>query len=296
MKKNIQFKTLELPNGETLGYRECGYGSINLLLIHGNLGSSLSFDTLMERIPDDFKAYAVDLRGFGASTYNKPAEAIRDLSQDIKLFVDALEINNLILAGWSAGGAVAMQFSVDYPDYVEKLILINSCSIKGYPVFKRNILGRPIQGQYAKTKQDMTTLLGTLKKAFDEKKMDTINKIFDMELFKIKKPEEERYKAYREEVTKQRNVVDFNYSLINFNISRENNGVVPGTGEVDKIEVPVLILQGDKDTLVNMTMAEEIKKGIGENAELITIKESGHVPFIDNLDELLYNMVNFVRW
>lgn len=296
MKKTIQFKTVELSNGETLGYRECGYGNRSFLLIHGNLGSSLSWDTFMERMPDDFMAYAVDLRGFGGSSYNNPAETIRDLSKDIKEFVDILELKNLIVVGWSAGGAVAMQFAVDYPDYVSKLIFINSCSIKGFPVFKRNIFGRPIQGQYAKTKEDMATLLATLKKAFEEKNMDTIKKVFDMELFRLKKPEAEKYKAYQEEVAKQRNVVDFNYSLSLFNISHANNGVVDGTGEVDKIEAPVLVLQGDKDNLVTMNMAEEIKKGIGENAELITLKDCGHVPFVDNIDELMYNVVNFARW
>ncbi|TDT57253.1 alpha/beta fold hydrolase [Fonticella tunisiensis] len=294
MGKNIVFKTLELSNGETLGYREAGEGDRTLLLIHGNMSSSLNWDIFMENMPENFRMYAVDLRGFGASTYNKPIETIKDLSDDIKLFADALGLKEIIAAGWSAGGTVAMQLASDYPELIKKLILIDSSSIKGYPVFKRNLLNRPMQGQYVKTKAEMTRLLSYLKSTFEKKNVADIKKICDSEIYTIKKPDESRYDKYAEEITKQRNIVDFNYGLSIFNISHVNNGVVNGTGEVDRITMPVLVVQGDKDKLVTMDMAREIKDGIGDNAELVILKDSGHVPFVDNPEDLIKAVVEFI--
>jgi 2-hydroxy-6-oxonona-2,4-dienedioate hydrolase len=294
MSENIIFNSVELSNGEKIAYRQSGNGYIPLLLIHGNLGSSLIWDTFMDNLPGNCRAYAIDLRGFGESTYNKPAATIKELAEDIKLFVDKLGLQNLVVCSWSAGGAVAMQFAVDHGEYVNRMILINSSSVKGYPVLKRNIFGKQLEGQYAKTRADMVTLLSTLNNAFRDKKMDTIKKIFDTEIFKIKKPDEFKYKAYMQEVTKQRNVVDFNYSLVNFNISKENNGVVDGTGEVDRLNMPILILQGDKDTLVTMEMAKEIREGIGENAELKVLNNCGHLPFVDDIDEVMNRVIEFL--
>src|SRR5690625_2557204 len=131
-----ELKKQKLCNGETLGYRERPGGEEVLLLIHGNQASSLQWEVLFENLDSLYKVYAVDLRGFGTSTYHTAIESMKDFSEDLKLFVDELGLDNFYLMGWSNGGGVAMQFAANYADYVQKLILLASLSTRGYPIYK----------------------------------------------------------------------------------------------------------------------------------------------------------------
>lgn len=295
MGRDILLKSVKLPNGETLAYREAGEGDRDVLLIHGNMSSSLSWDVFMESLPDGFRSIAVDLRGFGESTYKKPISAIKDIADDLKLFIEELDMENLIVAGWSAGGAVALQLAADYPVHIEKLILIESTSIKGFPVVKRDASGKAVAGQYVKTKKEMEKLLAGFKSTLEKKDVAALKKMCDTTLYLFNKPEEERYSNYIKEMAKQRNIEDFNYALSVFNISHDNNGLTDGTGEVDRISMPTLVIHGTKDYLVTKTMAEEIKNGIGDNASLVELSKSGHVPFVDNLAGLMDLVMNFIN-
>lgn len=295
MKKKITLKSINLPNGETLAYRTVGNCGKTLLLVHGNMNSSVNWDLLMENLPEDYTIYAVDQRGFGDSTYKNPISSIRDVSDDIKLFANALGLENFVLAGWSQGGAVAMQFVIDYPGYAEKLILLAPCCIKGFPVIKRDASGQPIWGELVKTKEEVKAMFGPVQAAVSSKMIPVLRNMCDLSLFRVNKPAEERYAVYLEEMTKQRNLVDTNFSLINFNISHEHNGVVPGTGEVDKITLPTLVLQGDQDVLVLPEMSRITAEGIGENAKLVTLPGCGHVPLVDNLELLVKEFRSFIE-
>jgi len=129
-------ESITLSNKETLSYLKEGDGSNTLLLIHGNMSSSLSWDIFLDYVSEDFTVYAPDLRGFGDSSYEKSIDSIKDFSDDLKLFTEALNIKNFSLVGWSLGGNVAMQYVIDYPKDVKKLILMASGSIKGFPIKK----------------------------------------------------------------------------------------------------------------------------------------------------------------
>ncbi len=91
----------------------------------------------MKKLQDQYHIYALDLRGFGQSTYNKAIDSIQDFAEDVKLFIDQLKLEKFSLMGWSMGGGVAMQFTANHPTFVEKLILVESVGMKGYPIFKK---------------------------------------------------------------------------------------------------------------------------------------------------------------
>ncbi|EOD00335.1 alpha/beta fold hydrolase [Caldisalinibacter kiritimatiensis] len=298
MSREVVLKSVELPNGETLGYRETVKGEKIVLLVHGNMTSSKHWDILIDRLPEKYKIYAVDLRGFGKSTYNKPINSIKDFSEDIKLFVDELGIKGFTIAGWSTGGGVSMQFTADYPEYVEKLILVESVGIKGYPIYKKDEKGQPIVGELLKTKKeiakDPVQVLPVLN-AYANKDKNYLRNLWNMLIYTHNQPSEERYEEYLDDMLTQRNLVDVDYALLTFNISNENNGVVDGTGDVDKINVPTLVIQGDRDYVVPMNMGKEIAVSIGDNAKLVIMEDSGHSPLIDNLDKLTNVIVDFIN-
>ena len=105
-----------------------------LLVLHGNVSSSVFFMPLMPLLEDRYDVVVPDLRGFGR-TEAKPIDATRgyrDWSDDIFAFCKALGWEQFILLGWSMGGDVAMQFTIDHGEMVEKLVLVAPGSPYGF--------------------------------------------------------------------------------------------------------------------------------------------------------------------
>ncbi|WP_127473081.1 alpha/beta hydrolase [Microbacterium sulfonylureivorans] len=88
-----------------------------VVLIHGNVSSSLFWQELMQDLPTDLRVIAIDLRGFGG-TEHAPIDAtrgVRDFSDDVHATLEALDIRRAHLVGWSMGGGVVMQYALDHP-------------------------------------------------------------------------------------------------------------------------------------------------------------------------------------
>ncbi|NLA65950.1 MAG: alpha/beta hydrolase [Leucobacter sp.] len=88
-----------------------------VVLVHGNVSSSLFWQQLMLDLPRDLRVIAIDLRGFGASE-RKPVDAtrgVRDFSDDVHSALEMLGVSTAHLVGWSMGGGVVLQYALDYP-------------------------------------------------------------------------------------------------------------------------------------------------------------------------------------
>ncbi len=88
-----------------------------VVLIHGNVSSSLFWQEIMQDLPSDLRVIAIDLRGFGA-TEHAPVDAtrgVRDFSDDVFATLEVLGIPTAHLVGWSMGGGVVMQYALDHP-------------------------------------------------------------------------------------------------------------------------------------------------------------------------------------
>jgi len=296
MGKEITVNNVKLNNGETLGYRECGEGDRILLLIHGNMTSSKHWDVLMERLMERYKIYAVDLRGFGLSSYNEEINSLKDFSEDVKLFVDALGISKFSVAGWSTGGGVAMQLAADYPKLIEKLILIESVDVKGYPMLQKGEKGEPIVGEFLKTKEAIAVdpiQVAPVLVALKNKDKEFYRTLWNMVIYTHNQPVAEKYEEYLEDMLTQRNLVDVDYALVTFNITRDFNGVVDGNGAVENIVAPTLVIQGDRDYVVPRVMGESIAKHI-KGATLELFENCGHSPLVDCLDKLTEAIIDFI--
>lgn len=177
-----EIKSVNLTNGEMLAYRERAGGSKLLILILGNMSSSLHWDLLMDKINEDYKIYAIDLRGFGESTYNNPVNSINDFSEDLKEFCDALGLKGFHLMGWSTGCGIVMQFTAYYSEYVNKLVLIDSVGTRGYPFYKNDKNGQSIMNKLITTReeiaQDPVKVLPILK-AYANKDKSTLKSIWN---------------------------------------------------------------------------------------------------------------------
>ena len=82
-----------------------------VVLIHGNVSSSLFWQELMQDLPSDLRVIAIDLRGFGG-TESLPVDAtrgVRDFSDDVHATLRTLGLDTAHLVGWSMGGGVVMR-------------------------------------------------------------------------------------------------------------------------------------------------------------------------------------------
>lgn len=297
MIKEYPLKTLALSRGETLTYREAGAGEKTLLLIHGNMSSSLHYDLLIEQLEQAYKLYAVDLRGFGSSTYNQPVDSLRDFACDVAEFVDSIGIDKFYVVGWSTGGGIALELAADLPDRVEGVILLESVGVTGYPMFKKDASGQPMLDKRLCTREEISVdpvqVLPALH-AYATGNKETVRAIWNAVIYTKTQPEAERYERYLDVILQQRNLVDVDYALVTFNMTDEHNGVVPGSKRLDLVKGPVLIIHGDQDMVVPLAFGQQTVQKLGERAKLAVIPGAGHSPLTDSLPELVRLITEFI--
>ncbi|WP_084389046.1 alpha/beta fold hydrolase [Fusibacter sp. 3D3] len=285
----MEFKKMQVGN-EILAYRECGEGARTLLLIHGNMSSSLHFDHLMNALSDEFKIYAPDLRGFGHSSYHESFDSLKALSEDLEYFVDKLRLKDIELVGWSTGGGIAMQFAADNPGLVKRLVLLESVGASGYPMYFKDEKGHPDLSRPLMTKSEIASdpvQVAPVLEALSKGDSAFYRALWDAAIYTgAKKPDVEDYVRYITEMLLQRNLVDIDYALSRFNITDLENAYGKGTGDVKKIKCPVIVVQGEKDIVVPMAMAEEILAQLKCEKTLKVLKNSGHNPMVDQLDKV----------
>ncbi len=291
-------KTVELTNGETIAYRKRQGGERVVLLIHGNMTSSKHWDVLIDALDEKYTIYALDLRGFGSSSYRKPISAIKDFSDDVKLFVDAIQLQQFDMIGWSTGGAVCMQFVAQYPGYCQQLILLASASTRGYPF--HTDLGTGNQAALKRAFSYEEVLVDTSKTKlvqgfYDSKDVHGLQSVWNALIYTHKQPSPENYQTYVEDMLTQRNLAEVYHALNVFNISAVDHDVAKGTHEVQLIKIPVLVLRGDRDYVITEGMNDEIMLDLGENAQFVSLKDCGHSPLIDDLPQLTSEIEAFLE-
>lgn len=121
-----------------------GRQGIAVLLVHGNVSSSLFWQPLMLALPERYRPIAIDLRGFG-DTDPSPVDAtrgVRDYSDDVAAAVRTLELSAVHIVGWSLGGGVVLQYLVDAGTDLASVTLVNPVSPFGFGG-TRGIAGDP---------------------------------------------------------------------------------------------------------------------------------------------------------
>lgn len=279
--------SVELPNGETIGYRTREGGDVPVVLLHGNMVTSRQWGAFFEDLNPRYELFAPDLRGFGESSYERPIDSLSDFADDVALFVDELDLEPFHLIGWSLGGAVAMAFAAEHPDRVRKLVLLAPVGTRGLQFYEKDSDGEP-------TDELITTREGIaedpVRSTVDEAQRtgDTaaIREMWDGYIFKHP-PAPERYEAFLEAATTQRNQIDVSYAMTRFNLSDEHNGVADGTGQAGDIEAPTLVIRGEDDKANSHESAATTVADIGPNATLTEFEGCGHAMFLDDRERTL---------
>jgi pimeloyl-ACP methyl ester carboxylesterase len=129
----VRSRTLGTQRLRTHYYTNTATEGERVLLVHGNASSARFFERLIASLPE-LMVVAPDLRGYGASE-QEAADAergLRDYSDDLEALVVALGWDRFHLLGWSLGGNIAMQYTIDHPERVKTLTLHATGSPYGY--------------------------------------------------------------------------------------------------------------------------------------------------------------------
>lgn len=109
-----------------------------MLFLHGFPEFWYSWRHQLKEFGKDYKAVAVDMRGYGDS--DKPSGiseyTLNRLGEDVRELIDILGYEKCVLVGHDWGGAVAFYFATKYPNKVQSLIVCNS----GHPLALRKYM------------------------------------------------------------------------------------------------------------------------------------------------------------
>ena len=121
-----------------LHYRIVGEEGFPLVILHGLFGFSDNWQTHAKKLSSYFKVILVDLRNHGHSPWSD-AFSYSLMVEDLSELLSSLHIQKCILLGHSMGGKVAMHFAQEYPEKLEKVIIVD-IGIKSYPLHHQHIL------------------------------------------------------------------------------------------------------------------------------------------------------------
>jgi non-heme chloroperoxidase len=113
-------------NGIRLHYLDWGGNGPALIFLTGMGCSAYIFNQFAPRFTDHFRVLALTRRGQGDSDYPETGYDADTLVEDIRHFMDRLNIQKAILAGHSLAGVELTHFAATYPDRVEKLIYLDA--------------------------------------------------------------------------------------------------------------------------------------------------------------------------
>jgi pimeloyl-ACP methyl ester carboxylesterase len=113
-------------NGIRLHYLDWGGHGPTLIFLTGMGATAYIFNKFAPRFTDKFRVIALTRRGHGDSDSPETGYDADTLTEDIRQFMDHLNIEKAILAGHSLAGVELTHFAATYPNRVEKMIYLDA--------------------------------------------------------------------------------------------------------------------------------------------------------------------------
>src|SRR5437764_11480296 len=112
-------------HGHRVSYRQAGWGPV-VVLIHGITGSSVTWEEVIEPLAERYTVVAPDLLGHGESAKPRGDYSLGAYASGIRDLIAALGHSHATVVGHSLGGGIAMQMAYQFPERVERLVLVSS--------------------------------------------------------------------------------------------------------------------------------------------------------------------------
>lgn len=219
-----------------------------LVFIHGLSDSLLYWEFLASHLKRDYQIIRMDLRGHGESYLGNDEVNIDLYVSDLKNLLDDLNLDKVDLIGFSLGGAVALDFSLKYPENVSSLVLMSS---------------------FSKSDEYLTNIFTQFKDALKNSFEDFYDLILPMVLCpEVIDDNREALDQIREFASKTANTDAYIKAVdacMEFDVD----------DSLSKIEVPTLVMSGKYDEISLLSSQKTIQKKI-KNSELIVFDNVKH--------------------
>lgn len=257
-------------------YERFGSGQ-PILVLHGGPGGGLDqsyFKPQLLALAANHEVIFYDQRGSGKSLQTAMDRSVINLKQftdDIETLRTSLGLNQIALFGHSWGSLLAMNYAINYPDHVAKLILVDSMPAdlpgKFSALQALNQLLEPIAQEIAPLGD-----YNQLKKLTAEEIVALNRKLYSV------------YFYHSQDVEKMTLDMTVEAALSGFKVSQMMMQDLYGDmlPQLAKLKVPTTVIIGEQD-FVPLSTSEDIAKAI-PGAKLVVIPNSGHFPFIENPD------------
>lgn len=253
-------------------YVHQGSGGTPILLLHGFDSSVLEFRRLLPLLGNVRETWAVDLLGFGftersPSFTTSPANILAHL---YSFWKDVIK-QPVMLVGASMGGATAIDFTLNYPQAVRSLILIDSAGISKGPIVGK-FLFPPFDYLATEFLRNPKVRQNISKSAY----FDNSFASSDAQLC----------------MTWHLKMANWNRSLIQFT---KSGGYGSFGKQLKNLEKPTLILWGRNDKILGIKDADKFKNAI-PHSQLIWIDKCGHVPHLEQPEITADNILKFSKF
>ncbi|MGB0881345.1 MAG: alpha/beta fold hydrolase [Vicingaceae bacterium] len=249
-----------------LNFKKVGEGE-PLVILHGLFGSLDNWMTLAKKLGEHFEVFIVDARNHGQSPHSE-AFNYDVMADDLYEFLLLNNIVDPIILGHSMGGKTVMQFAMNYPNVIQKIIVADIAP-KAYPVHHTTILNGMLSLDFDVVK--------TRKEA--DQQLSLFIDDFSTRQFLLKN----LYWAAKEKLAWR-----FNLDVIN----RDIEIIGQGLQNINDFDKPTLFIRGKKSNYITEKDYDPIKK-IFKNVSIQTL-DAGHWVHAEKPCEFLALISNFL--
>jgi pimeloyl-ACP methyl ester carboxylesterase len=264
---NEHSKFIEI-DGMQVHYRDEGKG-FPIVLVHGTASSLHTWNDWTKELTKTNRVIRMDLPAFGITGPNKNADySIKSYTNFLYQFLEKIKIDKFHLAGNSLGGNIAWNYTADYPDKVEKLILVDA---SGLPTNKP----QPAIFKMAKTPVLNSLFLYITPKFFIKKNMEEVY----VDDSKLTDSLVTRYHKMALRVGNRQAFID--RAKTDFKLGEKAN-----FDKLQGIQTPTLLIWGAQDNWIPLNNGKRMDSVL-TNSKLVVLENSGHVPMEENPEESL---------
>jgi len=262
-----KMKSVILPNQVRIPYREQGdQQGATVIFLHGLADSSHTFELLLHFLPQFIHAIALDQRGHGDASQPKFGYQTCDFVTDLRMFMDALQIERAVIVGASSGGFVARSFSLNHPKRTQGLVLLGTPAALGDNL------------------SVLETWESTISKLTDPVNPEFVRN-FTTGLISQQVPPE-----FVEESIKDSLKVPAHVWIETFaGILQEQF-----PDDLARIDVPTLVIWGEQDSVLTRSEQEAITEAI-PGSNLVVVPESGHMLYWERPQSVASHVAKFIE-
>ncbi len=264
-------------NGMDVHYRDEGNkeDSLPIVLIHGTAASLHTFDVWTDSLKKSNRVIRMDLPAYGLTgPFPDRNYSIANYTAFLKDFLTALKIKQCVLAGNSLGGQIAWNFTLQQPNMVTKLILIDAA---GYPLHSKST---PIVFRMARIPVVRNLLTYITPRSLVRASVENV--FFDKS--KVTDALVDRYFELTLRKGNRQALVD------RLNSTADSSAYL----NISKIQQPTLILWGANDLLIPLEYAYKFQTNL-PNDTLVILGNSGHTPMEESSAESLKPVIDFLK-